>query len=426
MQDNKSRYLHNQAVRRANEVRQRRATVENPQWAMSRPAEWYKDRENLASIKDTLVNQQGNRDFWTTDQDESRNAYQMLMNQMKGYDRGARMMDLRGLPTVVQSDPNRYRRGRTMFQDPSKSQGFLGDVGSLLSGKNKAAVYADEYNPFPKAGFAADWYKDQFPIASGLGSLMEAAANVIPYVSWAKRFLPKSNRVPLDRDLSWVPEGLGEYDEIDEISDDPPAMRDLYDIADYYPKSRDFVPEGEATTADLSLLERFPDIVNDPEIAKRLEKVGYFDRFDTGEPSAISQEDFPFLDMINQNPRADSRIEKYIRYPEAYPEYAHLYPGLRNKSAFPGGFGELIDLPSETFEEIELDDYNPFDEDSFNSEYEFVNKEYGDRESDDWQGVSTPWEYFITMRDTMNFDNKKMLRHLIEDGTLKKKYSDEE
>jgi len=350
----------------------------------------------------------------------------MLMNQMKGDDRGARMMDLRGLPTVVQSDPNRYRRGRTMFQDPSKSQGFLGDVGSLLSGKNKAAVYADEYNPFPKAGFAADWYKDQFPIASGLGSLMEAAANVIPYVSWAKRFLPKSNRVPLDRDLSWVPEGLGEYDEIDEISDDPPAMRDLYDIADYYPKSRDFVPEGEATTADLSLLERFPDIVNDPEIAKRLEKVGYFDRFDTGEPSAISQEDFPFLDMINQNPRADSRIEKYIRYPEAYPEYAHLYPGLRNKSAFPGGFGELIDLPSETFEEIELDDYNPFDEDSFNSEYEFVNKEYGDRESDDWQGVSTPWEYFITMRDTMNFDNKKMLRHLIEDGTLKKKYSDEE
>ena len=215
--DRRSAHLRNKAIQNANAVRERRATVENPQWAMSRPADWYQNRENLASIKDTLASQQGNRDFWTTDQDESRNAYQMLMNQMKGGDRGARMMDLRGLPAATQADPNRYRRGRTMFQDPSKSQGFLGDVGSLLSGNNKAAVYADEYNPFPKAGFGKDWYKDQFPIASGLGSLMEAAENVIPYASWAKRFLPKSNRVPLDRDLSWVPEGMGEYDEIPEI-----------------------------------------------------------------------------------------------------------------------------------------------------------------------------------------------------------------
>jgi hypothetical protein len=139
------------------------------------------------------------------------------MNQMKGGDRGARMMDLRGLPSVVQSDPNRYRRGRTMFQDPSKSQGFLGDVGSLFSGNNRAAVYADEYNPFPKAGFGKDWYKDQFPIASGLGSFMEAAENFIPGATWAKQFLPKSKRLPLERDLSWVPEGLGEYDKIPEI-----------------------------------------------------------------------------------------------------------------------------------------------------------------------------------------------------------------
>ncbi len=197
--------------------------MENPQWAMSRDADWYQDRENLASIKDTLVNQQGNRDFWTTDQDESRNAYQMLMNQMKGGDRGARMMDLRGLPSVVQSDPNRYRRGRTMFQDPSKSQGFLGDVGSLFSGNNRAAVYADEYNPFPKAGFGKDWYKDKFPIASGLGSFMEAAENFIPGATWAKQFLPKSKRLPLERDLSWVPEGLGEYDKIPEI----PFLEDL-------------------------------------------------------------------------------------------------------------------------------------------------------------------------------------------------------
>jgi hypothetical protein len=110
-----------------------------------------------------------------------------------------------------------------MFQDPSRAQGFLGDVGSLFTG-NKAAVYADEYNPFPKAGFGKDWYRDQFPIASGLGSFMEAAENFIPGATWAKQFLPKSKRLPLERDLSWVPEGLGEYDklpvmEIDEVSD---------------------------------------------------------------------------------------------------------------------------------------------------------------------------------------------------------------
>jgi len=214
--DRRSSYLRNKAIQNANAVRERRATVENPQWAMSRPADWYQDRGNLASIKDTLVNQQGNRDFWTTDQGESRNAYQMLMNQMKGGDRGARMMDLRGLPAATQADPNRYRRGRTMFQDPSKAQGFLGDVGSLFTGKNRAAVYADEYNPFPKAGFGKDWYKDQFPIASGLDSLM-GLAEKSPTLNMLAGLFPKKERVPLDRDLSWVPEGMGEYDEIPEI-----------------------------------------------------------------------------------------------------------------------------------------------------------------------------------------------------------------
>ena len=253
--DRRSTHLRNKAIQNANAVRERRATVENPQWAMSRPADWYQDRGNLASIKDTLVNQQGNRDFWTTDQGESRNAYQMLMNQMKGGDRGARMMDLRGLPAATQADPNRYRRGRTMFQDPSKSQGFFGDVGSLLSGKNKAAVYADEYNPFPKAGFGADWYKDQFPIASGLGSFMEAAENFIPGATWAKQFLPKSNRVPLDRDLSWVPEGVGEYDKIPEI----PFMEDM-DIEDLsYEPETVWGPEGDPSIGMAGMEEYIPE-----------------------------------------------------------------------------------------------------------------------------------------------------------------------
>ena len=258
--DRRQSYAANQARRAVNAARQRKATVGNVDWAMSRDADWYQDRENLASIKDTLVNQQGNRDFWTTDRDESRNMYQILMNQMKGGDRGARMMDLRGLPSVVQSDPNRYRRGRTMFQDPSKSQGFLGDVGSLFSGNNRAAVYADEYNPFPKAGFGKDWYRDQFPIASGLGSLMEGAENFIPGATWAKQFLPKSKRLPLERDLSWVPEGLGEYDKLPmmEFEDEIDEVSDL-DLFEPFLESEDFdygqFPSGRVDEVDDSIKE---------------------------------------------------------------------------------------------------------------------------------------------------------------------------
>ena len=218
--DRRSAHLHNRAIQNANAVRERRATLENPDWLMSRPADWYTELDtqgepsNWRAAKNVLQH----RPAVTTDMNEQRNMFQMLANQAKGGDRGARLIDTRGLPAGAR------RTGRTMFQDPAKSQGFFGDVGSLFSGNNRAAVYADEYNPFPKAGFGKDWYRDQFPIASGLGSFMEAAENFIPGATWAKQFLPKSKRLPLERDLSWVPEGLGEYDklpvmEIDEVSD---------------------------------------------------------------------------------------------------------------------------------------------------------------------------------------------------------------
>ena len=221
--DRRSAHLRNRAIQNANAVRERRATLENPDWLMSRPANWYTELDaqgepsNWRAAKNVLQH----RPAVTTDMNEQRNMFQMLANQAKGGDRGARLIDMRGLPAGAR------RTGRTMFQDPAKSQGFFGDVGSLFTG-NKAAVYADEYNPFPKAGFGKDWYKEQFPIASGLGSLMKAAGNFIPGVSWAKRFLPKRNRVPLERDLSWVPEGVGEYDEIPEI----PFIEDIDEVSD--------------------------------------------------------------------------------------------------------------------------------------------------------------------------------------------------
>ena len=212
--DRRSAHLHNRAIQNANAVRERRATLENPDWLMSRPADWYTELDtqgepsNWRAAKNVLQH----RPAVTTDMNEQRNMFQMLANQAKGGDRGARLIDTRGLPAGAR------RTGRTMFQDPSRAQGFLGDVGSLFTG-NKAAVYADEYNPFPKAGFGKDWYRDQFPIASGLGSFMEAAENFIPGATWAKQFLPKSKRLPLERDLSWVPEGVGEYDKIPLVAD---------------------------------------------------------------------------------------------------------------------------------------------------------------------------------------------------------------
>ena len=218
--DRRSSFLRNRAIQDANEVRQRRATVENPQWAMSRPAEFYTNRDNLRSIKDTLVNIPA----VTTDMNETRNMYSMLMSQMRGGNKGARLIDTRGLPTGAR------RIGRKLFQDPSKSQGFFGDMRTMYGdltpaekSPNPAAVRVPEYNPFPKAGFGEEFYKKEFPIASGLGSLMEAAQNVIPYASTLSRILPKNEREILERHPDYLEGGSeflpeeGIYNEIPEI-----------------------------------------------------------------------------------------------------------------------------------------------------------------------------------------------------------------
>ena len=254
--DRRSAHLHNRAIQNANAVRERRATLENPDWLMSRPADWYTELDtqgepsNWRAAKNVLQH----RPAVTTDMNEQRNMFQMLANQAKGGDRGARLIDTRGLPAGAR------RTGRTMFQDPAKSQGFFGDVGSLFSGNNRAAVYADEYNPFPKAGFGEDWYKDKFKFASGLGSLMEGAENFIPGATWAKQFLPKSKRLPLERDLSWVPEGLGEYDKLPmmEFEDEIDEVSDL-DLFEPFLESEDFdygqFPSGRVDEVDDSIEE---------------------------------------------------------------------------------------------------------------------------------------------------------------------------
>jgi len=272
--DRRSAYIRNQAIQNANEVRQRRATVENPDWAMSRPAEWYQNRENLASVKDTLTQLKGNQDFWTTNQDESRNMYQMVMNNMVGGG-GARMLDLRGLPSVVQRNPNKYRRGRTLFQDPSKSAGFLNDLKVMLGDltfqdkrwpeeertSNPAAVRATEYNPFHEEGYGRDFYIDEFgqPLGEKLKGIMKMA------LPGPLKFLQGKEREPLTPDRSWIPEGLGEYDEVPMIDfDNQPIIEDEMTEDEM---TEDIPLESAISYEDPDLVNNLlygePDIVND-------------------------------------------------------------------------------------------------------------------------------------------------------------------
>jgi hypothetical protein len=177
---------------------------------MSRSSEFYQDPKNRASVKGVLERTPA----VTTDQNESRNMYQMLMNQMKGGDSGARLIDTRGLPTGA------YRTGRTLFTDPAKSQGFLRDVGSLFTGKNQAAVRAPEYSPFPNAGFGEQYYKDTFG-KFDFGGLMEGIAKIASPL----KYLPKRDRVPLDRDPDFLPENNPfpiEYDKIEPYVEEEP------------------------------------------------------------------------------------------------------------------------------------------------------------------------------------------------------------
>ncbi len=189
--DRREAYIANQGIRAVNAARERQNTFGNANFALSQPKEFYLNRDNLSKIKDTLVNIPA----VTTDQNETRNMYQMMMNAIKGGG-GAQMINTSGLPAGAR------RIGRTLFTDPSKSQGFFGDAKSLFTGKNRAAVRAPEVNYFPNFGQEGkDFYKKEFPIASGLDSLMKFGQNFIPGANAIRAILPKRKRKLIDRTL---------------------------------------------------------------------------------------------------------------------------------------------------------------------------------------------------------------------------------
>lgn len=227
--DRRSSYLRNSYIDNVNATREQNAINNrnnNLDYAMSRSPDFYQNRDNLRSIKGVLESTPA----VTTDMNESRNMYQMLMNQMKGGDKGARLIDTSGLPAGAR------RTGRTLFTDPAKSQGFFGDLGSLFTGKNEAAVRAPEYNPFPKAGFGEEFYKDEFG-GFDIGGLMEGIFKLAPYTGAASKIASalggNRNREPLERDPRFLPENNVfdiNFDEVDNI----PFMGDDLDISEEF------------------------------------------------------------------------------------------------------------------------------------------------------------------------------------------------
>ena len=245
--DRRQAYQANQQRAAVNAAREFNATFGNPEYVMSQPAEFYTNRDNLAKIKPTLVAMQGNKDFYTTDQNESRNMYQMLMNKMKG-GQGAEMIDTRGLPAGAR------RIGRTLFQDPSKSAGFRADLRNMLGDltfqnkrlspenrtSNPAAIRVNTYNPFPKAGFGKEFYKKEFPMASAFSNAMEKIEN-LPTLQLIKSFLPQRNRPVLERDPDFVKTDeelaeMGAYESLPmlEFNDRDPDMSTV-DVLDQSP-----------------------------------------------------------------------------------------------------------------------------------------------------------------------------------------------
>jgi hypothetical protein len=91
------------------------------------------DRNTLGYLKNTLANVGA----FTTDMDEQRNVYQLLINKMFQGDNDR----MRGALPLSQSAVEGLKRiGPTSFVDPALRQGFFGDVKSLFTGDNAAAV----------------------------------------------------------------------------------------------------------------------------------------------------------------------------------------------------------------------------------------------------------------------------------------------
>jgi len=104
-----------------------------PQGPMVPGGQGILDANLLGYIKDPLVG----LGAFTTDMNENRNVYQLLINKMF---QGSNPQ-MSGAQPLSQSAVEGLKRiGPTNFVDPKLSQGFFGDLLSLVTGNNAAAV----------------------------------------------------------------------------------------------------------------------------------------------------------------------------------------------------------------------------------------------------------------------------------------------
>jgi hypothetical protein len=367
--DRRSSYLRNSYINNVNATREQNAINDrnnNLDYAMSRSPSWYQNRDNLKSIKGVLESTPA----VTTDMNESRNMYQMLMNQMKGGDKGARLIDTSGLPAGAR------RTGRTLFQDPSKSAGFKADLRNMLGDltfqnkrlspekrtSNPAAVRAPEYNPFPKSGFGKEFYEEEFG-GFDFGGLMEGIFKALPYTGGVSKIASllggNRDREPLERDSRFYPENNVfdiNFDEIENI----PFMGDELD---------------DELDDEFNWLDAYAPF-DDPFNAEQLRSEGKGGLFDLEDniPSVID-EDITDNIVIKEKPDRD---EEVIISEDSFIE------------------------PEDSFIES-LDE-----EESFNDQYSFIN------ENPDL----TPYEWVMTMVDETGSTMDEVIQNGIFNGIL--------
>ena len=192
----------------------------------------------------------------TTDMNESRNMYQMLVNDLLRTNRGAQLINF---------PSNLKRVGDRMFMDPSKSQGFFADVGSLFTGENPSMLSLSELPSggimeLPNYGDAGQEFAEDVLGAKDYGALLETLLTPAPFklakflydksLKGVKEFPDFSSSTvkkvlkPIDK-LTELIDSIGDDDKdedeisklIDSISDDDGS----FEVAELTDKQKDFI-----------------------------------------------------------------------------------------------------------------------------------------------------------------------------------------
>jgi len=188
-----------------------RLGIDRPQEA-STPA-WKNEPQNQGTALN-LMNQLSSTPSWqdllgmkeqlvgipaiTTDEDENRNMYQYLINEMlrAGKNpRGAQLLDVSQIPLTDEGDPWR-RTGGTTFTDPTNPS-FGRDLAGLFSGENTGVFNLkdqDNKGLAAIADFQPNWAQDELGITDW-GELMEGlitGATPFKYAKMAADYMKDS------------------------------------------------------------------------------------------------------------------------------------------------------------------------------------------------------------------------------------------